>query len=325
MRNLWNRLLGISLAVVTLSLSIATPAYAVEHRFARTAQVAQIFAVDALAQLLLDKGSPEKVRRLIRQTPVLPLGAGKELSAKAFFSERFSDLYLALQKTEEVGVFRFVVAAESRNGKTFVADTGTDYNVDTGLIYGRDGKGILGSGYDYVPAGYMTRQAVGNFKKIGGYNIFYDLMAPLVLINVETLRFTFDYQGKDWMVQLWKGQYYYTSNGAEIGIYEKPKWRPIFWSGADTLLDMGFSLWYGAEKIVDYSPTNTWWAGGFRYGNLLLTPIYPAKQLRMTGSIAFADKAMLEAFMSSVEENKPREFTGQADGLVYRFEWKETN
>jgi len=197
----------------------------------------------------------------------------------------------------------------------------TEYDRAAGLIRGTGEKGIFGTGFEIFTDDCLVRTTSDTWAKYFGYNIIYDHVSPCVLIFVDTLRFPFTYDGRDWMIQIWKGSYVVFFNGAEIGLYEKPSGRPAFWDASETMLEMSMRLYQGENLFFDYPPYTTWWACGFRSGNLCRTPIVSASQLRLTGTIRFEDQIMLDAFFSSFEANRPANMTGQTDGLLFEFDW----
>jgi hypothetical protein len=161
----------------------------------------------------------------------------------------------------------------------------------------------------------------GTWARCFGYNQYYDQLASFLLIHLDTLRFPFEYGGKDWMIQLWKGQYVIVFNGAEIGLYEKPANRNIFYDCSDTTLDMSMRLYQGDDLFLDYPAYNTWWACAFRLGNPI-TSIVAASELRMTGTIRFEDQGMRDAFWASFEANKNNLITGTMEDMVFSFDWQ---
>lgn len=162
-----------------------------------------------------------------------------------------------------------------------------EYNREAGLIHGIGEKGIFGTGFEIFADDFLVRTTSDTWAKCFGYNIFYDYLSPCVLVFVDTLRFPFAYDGRDWMIQIWKGSYVVFFNGAEIGLYEKPSGRPVFWDASETMLEMSMRLYQGENLFFDYPPYTTWWACGFRMGSTC--PALPASQLRLTGSILFED------------------------------------
>ena len=74
--------------------------------------------------------------------------------------------------------------------------------------------------YSYVDDYYYTNDK-DCWQDTFGYARIYDLAAPYVVLEYDYTRVFFDYEDRDFMIQLWKGQYGYVFYGAEIGVYTK--------------------------------------------------------------------------------------------------------
>ena len=291
----------------------------------------QLLASNVLNQVVTANADPEEWRRILSYAPIIregdelpPRGDAELKNIPQFLLQRgMRDMYVALQETDTPDVYRIVTFFSTRAGETYWVPQGTLYDFSTGELYGEDGAGILGLGYDYNSSKQIITCARNSWQRALGFNIFMDAIGPLVTFRFETFRFPFAYDGKDWQIQVWKGSYWIVSNGAEIGLYEKPSGRPVFWDCSDTYLDMSMRLYQGSDTLLfDYPAYNTWWLGGFRYGNPRILPVVTADKLRLTGTILFKDQAMLDAFLVSFEENRPANMTGGADGLLFRFDWQ---
>ena len=152
-----------------------------------------------------------------------------------------------------------------------------------------------------------------------GYSALYDLAAPYLFMEYDYVRVHFEYQGEDWMIQLWKGQYGLVFYGCETGVYYKDHSDSedtalTFYKCADEgrRLMIQTSLYHDKSllRTGDYelefeSPyESTWWSTGFKPGHLNIEE--PANELRQTGTITFKDEEMTAAF---VEAFKNCEFT----------------
>ena len=280
-----------------------------------------------MQQLFLGNGEAEAFRRILAYTPIIK--AGDELppmvalgmDALAVVREKgISDMYFAFQETDTPGLYRIVGIHSANSGEKYGMTSGVMYNAATGLMYSEEGLGILGSGYEYSVDQEMLRTAPTGWNRFFGFNIFYDMVGPLLLFNLKTLRFPFVYQGRDFMIQMWKG-FYTISNGAEIGLYEKDPGQRIHYEASDTMLEMSMKVYQGDKLYFDYGTQRTWWVGGFSYASPILRQL-PPRKLRLTGTILFEDKAMLDAFLASFEKNKPANMSGGAEGLLFRFDWQ---
>lgn len=173
-------------------------------------------------------------------------------------------------------------------------------------------KQVLSYKYSYVDDYYYTNDKKcwqSNF----GFNKLYDIVAPYVLMEYDYVRVHFTYEQKDWMVQLWKGQYGLLFYGCEMGIYNKPHsdkrdkllttyacapqsdWQKMEMSlYHDKLLNGN----YVREFTRDYD--DYWWCTGFKDGHLLVEE--PASELRMVSRITFKNEEMTSLFVNGLEE-----------------------
>lgn len=147
------------------------------------------------------------------------------------------------------------------------------------------------------------------WQKNFGFNEGYDSMAPLGMMNYDTVRTKFVYGGQEWLIQMWKGQYGYSFVGGEVGVYT----RPVGSSGthyncateADWLnMEMAF-MWdehkdgnYRAVFNRDY--TKYWWCTGFVVG---FETGNDRSQFRLVHHITFKDEAMANAFCEAFAAN----------------------
>lgn len=79
------------------------------------------------------------------------------------------------------------------------------------------------AGYRYNAAGdfYYTDDK-DCWQKNAGYSQIYDKCAPLAGMYIDRVRVRFNYDDRDYMIQLWKGRYGFLMVGAEIGLYTAP-------------------------------------------------------------------------------------------------------
>ena len=291
-----------------------------------TWNAARLIVDNALEQLFAGHADPEAVQRIIAYAPIvtdeeLPARGQWDDSIQCILQNGMRDVYIVLRETGRPGVYELLTIHSPLAGDVFWEPLNVEYDAASGWIYGTNEDGLLGIGYDYNVSKYLLRAAVNGWNRALGYSFLFDIGAPLVFFFIDTLIFPFSYQGRDWKIQFWKGLYM-PSNGAEIGIYEKDPCQPVFWDASDTMLDISMQLYQGDALFFDYGTQRTWWTAGFVYGNYLLTPLLPAKQLRLAGTILFEEKDMLDAFLASFEKNRPANMTGYADGLLFVFDWQ---
>ncbi len=138
-------------------------------------------------------------------------------------------------------------------------------------------SGIAGYLYDSKEKCFYT--ASDPWQRIVGYNELFDIFSEVAFIDFDTVRFKFDYKKKNWVIQIWKGQYGLLFYGAEIGVYNKPADRKIAHYDAvkdDERLKMSMDfyeyekgLFTKAEWKKKFSRPYEyyWWCTGFIPGN----------------------------------------------------------
>ncbi len=166
-------------------------------------------------------------------------------------------------------------------------------------------------GYLYDPAEKCFYTASDPWQRVAGYNSLYDTFAPMSLISFDTARLRFDYDNKDWMVQIWKGQYGALFYGAEIGVYTKPKDREMMHydcAAKEDQLKMSMDFYEykdrligkdGWVKLFSRPYDSYWWCTGFVPGNKLGN----YSNLRVDAMITMKDYSMLSAFKKALDEN----------------------
>lgn len=81
-------------------------------------------------------------------------------------------------------------------------------------------------GYHYLLCQDIFLSTMDAWQREFGYTRSYDCIAPYLNMVFDSEPVYFDYDGRTWMIELWKGQYG-INTGAEIGIYCADKIIPI--------------------------------------------------------------------------------------------------
>lgn len=141
------------------------------------------------------------------------------------------------------------------------------------------------------------------WQKELGYCNMYDEAAPALSMIFDSEPIYFDYEGKHWLIEFWKGQYGITTGG-EIGIYNTDNdgiiipglFNGRFYKVVDesNYLDMAFTL-YKKNKILIKQRGIHWWLTGF-----LLGEFSHPHELKMNIEIYFHSKNMLLAFVDGL-------------------------
>ncbi len=160
-----------------------------------------------------------------------------------------------------------------------------------------------------------------------GFNLAYDAGANLVFMNIEEVRTYFTYAGKDWLVEMWKGEYELVTVGGEVGIYcrenksgQAPSNPQIYHYDAvenKDALYMTMDVWQcdskGERKVISMPRMKYWWVAAFKQGTL--EKHSRREDLVLVTTIEFKDAGMLNAFVESFEK-KP--FTQKTGSITYK-------
>ncbi len=152
-------------------------------------------------------------------------------------------------------------------------------------------------GFEYDEKQGIYYSSVNPWQKGFGFNVIYDMAAPIAGMYYSTERIYFQYDNKDWMIQIWKGQYGMTA-GAEIGIYNKTdKIMQYDCVSEEEFLEMSFVLYNQGEEMFHRGPEKHWWLTGFKIMNVGV-PIL----LDMDMTIKFPTKSMADAFETGLKK-----------------------
>ena len=170
------------------------------------------------------------------------------------------------------------------------------------------------AGYKYSPDGYYYTDDKDCWQKNAGYNEIYDNLAPAAGMPIDQIRIHFDYAGKEWMIQFWKGQYGWLFVGAEIGVYTAPLGTYSTEPGAvnhfncaaqEDWLKIQLDCYFSENDDGHYKKIFTrkydyyWWATGFVPGQLTNYTI-PKTELKTKNRITFKSTAMADAFVQEL-------------------------
>ena len=156
-------------------------------------------------------------------------------------------------------------------------------------------------GYTYHCRYGFFSSTINAWQKTAGYTWLYDYMAPRFQMVIDSLPVYFDYRGKTWLIEFWKGQYG-INTGAEIGIYHADRLIPeseykttLFHAvGDDEMLSCSLQLCIDGFDCVQLSEKH-WWLTAFlpgRFSN--------PSNLSLKASICFPNEEMLDAFYESM-------------------------
>ena len=142
----------------------------------------------------------------------------------------------------------------------------------------RDDKGIYHASFDC-------------WQQYFGYNDMYDFFFDLGT-NCKPAKFSFTYNGQEYVIWAWKGDYINLGAGAELGIYTggEPHWHV----DKSLAMSMYVEVKYNGSTIISFSDY-TWWITGFNpnYQNM------NASSLTAIFTIRLNDPGMYNAFRAS--------------------------
>lgn len=172
-----------------------------------------------------------------------------------------------------------------------------------------------------------------------GFNKAYDNLAGLANFYLDTIRVYFTYNGRDWLIELWKGEYAMASVGCEIGYYYND--RPssdengrLDWSVAERkhfkcvsdedAMYTSMELWQyvkstDAEPVqrINFGRRLCWWAADFENG--VLENHRDRTDLIMRGSIEFPTNEMRDLFIEGLEERGFKEGSTSSYNTTERY------
>lgn len=158
-------------------------------------------------------------------------------------------------------------------------------------------------GYFYYEGQDLVLTRVDAWQRKFGYEALYDSVAPFGNMIFQCFPIYFDYAGKTWLLEIWKGQYGITS-GCEMGLYHadriiEPKeyGRTHFESASDEEMQDMTIILEGCHMEGFAFRKKHWWLAGFRVGEY-----HAPKQLCAVYQIRFCDPCMLRAAVKGLEK-----------------------
>jgi hypothetical protein len=158
-------------------------------------------------------------------------------------------------------------------------------------------RAVDAAGFLYDPRHDIIYSKMNPLQRQFGYAYGYDAAALAMTAIIDCEPIFFDYAGKHWMIELWKGQYG-LETGCEIGVYNRtisstsPPVNPVYAAldasigrrPGDTtpshnlffdcamdneLLVMSSTLYKNGQLLFFRGPEKHWWLTGFKWGPTL--------------------------------------------------------
>lgn len=158
-------------------------------------------------------------------------------------------------------------------------------------------------GFAYDPDQDIFYGTPGAWQKKYGYCRLYDEAAAPSSMIIDCEPIQFEYLGKYWLIELWKGQYG-MATGGEIGVFNTSDKSPIipgilnepFYACVDEgeELQLSFVLEKNGKKLFQRVEKH-WWLTGFVLGEFS-----EPSELVMNADITLQDRAMRTAFLGGL-------------------------
>lgn len=162
---------------------------------------------------------------------------------------------------------------------------------------------LLPYGFQYDIIADCFYSTIHCWQRKYGYHRLYDSSAVSLGMIFDCEPVYFDYTGKHWLIEFWKGQYG-MSAGAEVGIYvadeqrsqsDDPRKRHYKSIDDSELFPIRINLFYG-EKLIAIREKRHWWLTAFFLGKYC-----PPHTLTAKISITFPDYEMCNAYIDGLK------------------------
>lgn len=238
-----------------------------------------------------------------------------------FLKNGLNDITVYLEPVEGSTVSEFHVKYTENDGTVRDMPIYNYYDSKTGEVFGFNyDQGVFDSGFGYNAHSKTFYAMNGCWQRQFGFTPAYDIAAKAIGFDYATRRIFFDYDGKEWMIQIWKGNYAWNMLvGAEIGIYNRPEGtvNGLYFNCAqdDEMMPISMLL-YDNEKIYVNRPAiNTWWMTGF----VLSEKDHNPYALTLESDIEFPNEEMCDAFVKSA--NVYTDISCSVDGTTANLRW----
>ena len=226
------------------------------------------------------------------------------------------------EPTDDPVLYQICFNMVFRDGAKEKIHSGMYINTETGELSDLNGNGMLGLGFNFNFKDMVIYTVVNAWTRDLGFAVIYDVAANAIgVYDYETRRYHFDYDGLEWMIQVWKGTYFYVTNGAEVGIYNRVPGEEMgtFYNCANNeqMMEMTLELSYKDKTLFKAGPQKHWWLTGFH----LSGTVYEPASLTMVYSILFPNVEMRNAFTNAVDNEENGDATYTVDGLKVTVNW----
>lgn len=177
-------------------------------------------------------------------------------------------------------------------------------------------------GYLYILPKNIFSSRTDAWQREFGYCTLYDRTAYHFNMNFDCLPVYFNYDGKTWLIEFWKGQYG-INTGCEIGVYyadrilnEDELDTTLFQCVEDKdMLNLSFTL-FRNDTIITRLTQKQWWLTAFSMG-CFSTPA----DLALRAFISFPNCEMASAFLNSLKNTQscPEDIYAYCNSVAFTF------
>lgn len=227
--------------------------------------------------------------------------------------------FVAVQDATDKDLYELVAKITYADGLTDDFNTGVYYNSKTQQFIGANGTpAILGFSMN-IDEG-TTYTGVYVWQRLFGFTFAYDLFCYLTpyLMQYRTQRFKFEYDNREWMIQIWKGRYF-IANGGEVGIYtrEKGSKGTFYYCASDEdMMYMDLRVYHGDNLLLTRERQLHWWVTGFNVSDTAYLP----STMTLVSTITMKDEEMLKAFKGALDK-KSAVVDYEINGLDVTITW----
>lgn len=238
---------------------------------------------------------------------ILALSVGlttDEIARQTAFKYVFIPLLLVCVLAVAVILIRVFLPHWFANGiaaiKAIAAGTGIRRWTDNDTL----DKVLEDTGFTYDPEQDIFYSIINAWQQKFGYCQLYDEAAAPMGMIIDCEPIYFDYGGKKWLIELWKGQYGMTTGG-EIGVFTTEGsdlniphvFNGTYYNNAapEDQLQLSFSLKKN-QKIIFARDDLQWWLTGFKLGEFS-----EPSELTMYADITLKDNLMCDAFVKGLK------------------------
>lgn len=159
-------------------------------------------------------------------------------------------------------------------------------------------------GFFYEPVEDVFSSRLDAWQREQGYEALFDKAAVGMNMVIDTWPVYFDYQGRTWLIEFWKGQYGINAGG-EIGVYRAKKIIPPhlyvrahFDAVEDDEIPEIESMLMRRGIEVYHQYRRHWWLTGFRMGLFS-----PPGELELLAALTFWDSEVAQAFFCGLKRS----------------------